>query len=1317
MTVEPNNLVSRNQLLQSILHAYLQAVDAGQAPDRAELLKRHPELAAELEAFFRDQASLDRLAHSLKPALPIAAADSEVATMPPDPTAPATDLPEKVRYFGDYELLEEIARGGMGVVYKARQVSLNRLVALKMILAGQLASEADVQRFRTEAEAAANLDYPHIVPIYEVGEHQGQHYFSMKLVEGGSLSPRVAQLVHDPKAAVQLLATVARAVHHAHQRGILHRDLKPGNILLDAHGQPHVTDFGLAKRVAGDRGQTQTGAIVGTPSYMAPEQAAARKDLTTAVDVYSLGAILYELLTGQPPFRAPTPLDTILQVLEQEPTRPRTVNPHLDRDLETICLKCLDKEPPRRYDSAAALADDLERWLRHEPIQARPSTAWEWAVKWARRKPAAAALLAVSSLAAVAVVVVLGVSYLVVKDALDESNRANNALTEEKTRTEEALQRETRALDQERRTGYIGRVTSAQLAWSGHNVDQAERFLEDCPADLRGWEWRYLQRLCHAEFLSLPGNDKVVFSPDGKRLAAPLGRNVIVWDLATAKTLCTCRGHSMQVKDLAFSPDGRRLVSTGGEFENTNEVKVWDAQTGKELLNLRGHSGSVHTVAYSPDGRRIATAGGSSQKGEARIWNADSGEVNLNLKGVPQGVRSIRFGPDGKQVAVLTNSAIQAWDAATGKALFTPSLLPGRVIARPDGKLWLQSFDAMAFSPDGKLLVVTARTEQLALAHRIILSQEKSIWEATNASVILFNPATGKEQRSFEIHTTRILDLAFAPDGNRIALACDDGTVRFCDVARSVEVGIIPGHRQGVQSVAFDSDGRRLASVSRDGSIKVWDTTAREEFLDPHGRNVALSSDGRHLAAVGNVLYVGEGRPLRDILSKRLIATGLSFSPGKRYYARATLGRPGPDNGKPLASLELWDLAANRKVHTLLEQREWIFPLGFSSDDRQLFAATRVGEVRAWDTTTGAETLVLKDLGADVWLSPDGRLLAEKVHFQNAYSVQLRDATNGQFLRRLPGEWKSVTDAAFSWDGQRLAVATNADPEAEGRILIWDVQTGEQLHRLAGGRDGVAFSPDGSRLATGAGEKDTVRIWNAQTGDLILVLRGHRGARIDRLAFSPDGHHLAAVFHDDDSQGSLRLWNATPPPSEVFQRPKVVTLVSSLFDQLLLKADVLERLRTDPGLQETQRQLALEYAQLYEENASRLNHESWKVVRRPGRDEEANRRALRFAEAACRIMPDNGSCLNTLGVAQYRAGNYPEAIATLTRAEQLHAKDNPVGAVPEDLAFLALAYGKLGQREKAQEYYRRLREVMKDPRHVDNREQQEFLREVEEQLK
>ena len=305
------------------------------------------------------------------------------------------------RYFGDYELLEEIARGGMGVVYKARQVSLNRLVALKMILAGSFASSRDVQRFHAEAEAVANLDHPHIVPIYEVGEHEGQQYYAMKFVEGTSLAKHPRS---DPRSEVEGMVAVIRAVHHAHQRGVLHRDLKPSNVLVDSQGTRLVTDFGLAKRLGDtDRSLTEPGQVLGTPKYMAPEQAAGRKNLTVAADVYSLGVILYERLTGQTPFTGENVVTLLRQARESEPPRPSSIRPGLDRDLETVVLKCLEKEPGQRYPSAEALADDhLDRCLRGEPILARPVGQAERFWRWCKRNPVVSGLTAALALSLLA---------------------------------------------------------------------------------------------------------------------------------------------------------------------------------------------------------------------------------------------------------------------------------------------------------------------------------------------------------------------------------------------------------------------------------------------------------------------------------------------------------------------------------------------------------------------------------------------------------------------------------------------------------------------------------------------------------------------------------------------------------------------------------------------------------------------------------------------------------------------------------------------------------------------------------------------------
>lgn len=536
-----NEPSSSDDRINGIIAVYLKALAAGQEPNRAALFAANPDLADELKSFFNDH---DRMHKFVEPP----------TLGPNEPEAAA--MGEVVRYFGDYVLLEELARGGMGVVYKARQISLNRPVALKMILAGQLASATDVQRFRAEAEAAANLDHPNIVPIYEVGEHQGQQYFSMKLVEGGSLAALLKTSTTDVprlnprksvKSVVEILISVNRAVHYAHQRGILHRDLKPGNILLDTNNQPLVTDFGLAKCVEGDSKQTQTGAILGTPSYMAPEQARAEKQLTIAADVYSLGAILYECLIGRPPFQATTTIEIVMQVLEKEPTRPSALNPQVDRDLETIALKCLEKDPARRYESAATLADELDRWQRGEPIEARPVSTTERARRWCRRNPVVAALIASLAFALLVGTIVSTLFAAAAGHRAEEAQRSEaDAIVARQRADMLAIQandetaRAKFARAEAEQTLYFNRVALAQQYWRANNVLQADVILQNCSAEMRGWEWSYLNHLCHAELFVIPasgpsGGPSLHFSENVKRVAAVSidgNTHAEIWDLS-----------------------------------------------------------------------------------------------------------------------------------------------------------------------------------------------------------------------------------------------------------------------------------------------------------------------------------------------------------------------------------------------------------------------------------------------------------------------------------------------------------------------------------------------------------------------------------------------------------------------------------------------------------------------------------------------------------------------------------------------------------------------------------------------------------------
>jgi serine/threonine-protein kinase len=432
----------RQERLNDILAEWLEAAEAGATPDEDAFLQRYPEFADALRQHIDDWKCFPRLAAaSAVTPQPAATVRDDDDASPGDPAATLQAC------IGDYEVLEELGRGGMGIVCKARHQTLNRLVALKMLRAAGPGVEPDLERLRHEAEMVAALDHPHIVPLYEVGEHDGRLFLSMKLVEGGPLSERLAEFAAEPRRAARLLAAVAHAVHHAHQRGILHRDLKPSNILLDAAGQPYVTDFGLARKVEGHNELTLSGALVGTPSYMAPEQALGRREaVTTAADVYGLGAVLYALLTGQAPFRGLSPLDVLKQVREREPEPPRRRNPRVARDLQTICLKCLDKEPQRRYGSARELAEDLERFLNHEPVQARRPTVVSRLGKWARRHQAAVLAASVGVVLALVVsciaVVLLTAAYQ--EEALQrQAAETERALAQqEQTKAEQAQQRE-----------------------------------------------------------------------------------------------------------------------------------------------------------------------------------------------------------------------------------------------------------------------------------------------------------------------------------------------------------------------------------------------------------------------------------------------------------------------------------------------------------------------------------------------------------------------------------------------------------------------------------------------------------------------------------------------------------------------------------------------------------------------------------------------------------------------------------------------------------------------------------------------------------
>jgi serine/threonine protein kinase len=778
MADETTSNAARDQRLQEVLLLYMQAVDAGQLPNREELLRRHPDLADELKAFFDDQDRLDRLARPMRNGL---------GGMP----LPGSKLP----YFGDYELLEVIGHGGMGVIYKARQVGLNRTVALKMIRSAHLATAEDVRRFRSEAELIAQLDHPNIVPIHEIGEHEGQHYFSMKLLPGGNLVAHLPRLREDMRAAVTLLAKVTRAVEHAHQHGVLHRDLKPANIVLDGRGEPHVTDFGLARRLAGNDGLTQTGAILGSPSYMSPEQASGQnRTVTPATDVYSLGVILYELLTGRVPFRAETPLGTLLQVMGEEVPPPRSLNPKADRDLETIALKCLEKDPQRRYRSAAALADDLEHWLAGEPIAARRRSFWTSCRKRDARFRRTSRWLTVAAVVVGVLVLlscVLSVSVsreqMVARQAMAEAEM-QRAMAEKARRDAVAAERAAREqAEADRRAKemllYAHQLALAQRAWEENNAARATELLEKGSfPGLRGWEWYYLKDVAQRKPKTLRADNyealALAWSPDGRYLATGGAEGdkgdkggVKVWDVASGKETLS-KPQPDRVRSVAFTPDGRWLAA-GPDAT----LRVLDAATGKEVLSETKQGGTVLGLAFSPDGSRLL----SGTSTEVRVRDVQTDKLVIVLD---QGADGLAYSPDSKRIALASGRVVSVRDATTFNEVFA--------LTHP------HTVHAVAYSPDAASLATGGEDGVVR------------VWDAIQ----------GKEKTALRGHTKAVRSVGFSPDGRRIASLSDDGTVRIWDAAGGDSLLTLEGARR---QVAFSPDGRYLAAVNKEGGVSLWD--------------------------------------------------------------------------------------------------------------------------------------------------------------------------------------------------------------------------------------------------------------------------------------------------------------------------------------------------------------------------------------------------------------------------------------------------------------------------------------------------------------
>jgi eukaryotic-like serine/threonine-protein kinase len=1005
-----------------------------------------------------------------------------------------------VRYFGDYEIEAELGRGGMGVVYRARQVSLNRPVALKMLKTGILAGDAELRRFQNEAEAVALLDHSGIVPVYEVGEHDGQKYFSMKLVPGSNLAERLTRYKADPRASANLVAEVAEAVHHAHMRGILHRDLKPANILVDPEGHPQVTDFGLAKRVQEDFELTQSGAVLGTPGYMSPEQAAGRRGtITTATDVYGLGTVLYALFTGSAPFTGDSMVETLTKVKEQPPVPPRKHYPRLPRDLEVICLKCLEKDPRRRYSGAQALADDLRAWLDGRPIAARPVGSLERAALFARRKPVVAAAYGLTA----AVIFLVGFGGTIARlwraaeDARAEAVKARDGEKTQRLAAEAARDREKSARDRLAVVEYGRTMEVAHQEWREGNVGATLRLIETTPTSQRGWEWRYVNRLCHADLLTLRGHVGVVtsacYSTDGSRIVtASVDKTARIWDARTGALILILKGHTNQLKHASYSPDGSRIVTASWD----KTAKIWDARTGVEILALIGHEKGLETASFSPDGSKLITAGGDKS---VRVWDANTGVVLLAIKGLSNIAFSASFDPDGTRIVTTCGDDHPAriWDAKTGAEVLKLKSHADRVFSA-------------SYSPDGSRLI-TGHTGGTV-----------RIWDARTGAEIL----TIKGELDGQ-------SVSFSPDGSRV-LTNWENTAKVWDAGTGFEVLSLKGHTSYVVSASFSPDGSRIVTASQDFTAKVWDASTRAEFrsldADSQGlQSASFSPDGTRVITAG----WDKTAKIWDATTGRLTLTlkghedgvGAEFSPdGSRIVTQS--------NDK---TAKVWDSATGVVLLTLYGHSDCLNHASYNPDGSRIVTASRDRSAKVWDAMTGAESLTLKGHGDEVYsasFSPDGsRILTGS--FDG--TARIWDALTGREILSLKGHTGYVNSASFNPDGSRVVTAGH-----DATARVWDARTGFEILALKGHTFPVtmaSFSPDGSRIVT-ASMDHAVKLWDAANGTEVLSLSVDKDLIVGKelivgVAFSPDGSRIVTASHD----GTARIWDARPFVAAGTDRP------------------------------------------------------------------------------------------------------------------------------------------------------------------------------------
>ncbi|HEX3719298.1 MAG TPA: serine/threonine-protein kinase [Verrucomicrobiae bacterium] len=1010
-------------------------------------------------------------------------------TRPPSgkPASPqGEDISVPQRYFGDYELLEQIARGGMGVVFRARQISLNRLVALKMILDGPLSSDSFIARFRTEAEAVAKLHHPNIVPIYETGEHQGRHFFSMKLVEGGTLEQRLRDgppsTLASLRKAVGVLVPVCRAVHHAHQHGVLHRDIKPGNILFDNEGTPFVADFGLARLVESDSGLTQTGALLGTPAYMAPEQSTDAQ-VTTATDIYGVGAILYHLLTGRPPFQGASVVETLKLVAEKEAVSPRSFNAVVGRDLETICLKCLAKDPAARYISARALAQDLESWRKNEPIQARPASGAEKLWRWCVRRPMVAALAGGLLLLAIAMVVVCAAAFVRIDRARKTAESAQRKEIQELAETYLA---QARALRWSGRSGRrfealtaIAKAAAIRPSLELRNEAIASMALDDLYPMTNG------PRTANSKeklIIDWPRNRYAISAVDGAVSIRRLNDGAEIYRLPAA-------GDGVRNLD-SFSPNGRWLPVC----YNDGQVRCWDTQKAAVAFAERETD-----AEFGPDNKTIAEL---DKDGRLFVRDIDEAAPRRKLD-MPVPIKAVWWSPDGTMLACIANEDVVIRSVRDG-AVTARFHLPSYVFCA-------------AWHPDGRLVAVGCADQ----------------------CIYPLDPRTGKRLEPLTGSLGAVTGLAFHPGGRLLVSDGWSGGVRLWDYSSGRQILSVDG---GPEGITFAPDGARLAVYSYGQShVELFQVGGGQAVID-----LALPGQTYSAGAGVSLLFGDDDRWLITRMDDALTA----WDPRSgEPLARAESQRFGPlkliEKGRRAIGCadaglcRLTFVEDNQQNQFRFDPFHPVAPSLLSAQCPPGFleAAGRDPSIGYVDVSRDGQRMGLAvrercylfDLSKDVlqavterqsWmkfvaLSPNGAFVATGGwHNPN---VLVWNGATGRLIRELSTE--SSPNVLFSPSGEWLVTSTGHE------FRFWhtgDWSLGMVIPRKQNGDlpSPMCFSADGKMLAL-VDPPGIVHLVSASSGETLAQIEPQPGNEILALEFNADASQLAI----SRKGAPVQVWN------------------------------------------------------------------------------------------------------------------------------------------------------------------------------------------------